>query len=105
MTPTEIEQFLNVLPPETQLPFKRIIIDPESAIEVKGCTHWLELNIDNPKDKLSFEMYVSYIDDHYLIATEIHYTDINASDYKLDRCQTTAELLQTIKDITESTDY
>ena len=68
MTPTEIEQFLNVLPPETQLPFKRIIIDPESAIEVKGCTHWLELNIDNPKDKLSFEMYVSYIDDHYLIA-------------------------------------
>lgn len=50
-------------------------------------------------------MYVSYIDDHYLIATEIHYTDINASDYRLDRCQTTAELLQTIKDITESTDY
>ena len=105
MTPIEIEQFLNVLPPEAQVPFKTMIIDQESAIEVKGCTHWLELNIDNPKDKLSFEMYVSYIDDHYLIATEIHYTDINASDYRLDRCQTTAELLQTIKDITESTDY
>ena len=50
-------------------------------------------------------MYVSYIDNHYLIATEIQYTDINASDYRLDRCQTTAELLKTIKDITESTDY
>lgn len=105
MTPTEIEQFLNVLPPETQLPFKRMIIDSESAIQVKGCTRWLVLNINKLDDKLSFEMYVSYIDDHYLIATEIQYTDINAYDYRLDRCQTTAELLQTIKTITESTNY
>lgn len=105
MTPTEIEQFLNVLQPNVQLPFKTMIIDPESAIEVKGCTHWLVLNINKPDDKLSFEMYVSYIDDHYLIATEIQYSDINASDYRLDHCQTTAELLQTIKTITESTNY
>ena len=105
MTPTDIETFLNVLPPEVQLPFKTLIIDQESAKQVKGCTHWLTLDIDKTNDKLFFEMYISYVDDHYLLATEIHYTDINASDYRLDRCQTTAELLQTIKDITESTDY
>ena len=105
MTPTEIEQFLNVLPPQIQFPFKTMIINPEAAIEVKGCTHWLVLNVNNSDDKSSFEIYVSYIDDHYLIATEIQYSDINASDYRLDRCQTTTELLQTIKAITESTNY
>ena len=101
MTPTEIEQFLNVLPPEAQVPFKTMIIDQESAIKVKGCTRWLVLNINNSNNKSSFEIYVSYLDDHYLIATEIQYSDINASDYRLDHCQTTAELLQTIKTITE----
>lgn len=101
MTPTEIEQFLNVLPPKEQLPFKKMIIDQESAIEVKGCTHWLVLNTNNTDNKTSFEMYVSYLDNHYLLATEIHYTDINVSDCRLDRCQTTTELLQTIEFITE----
>lgn len=101
MTPTEIEQFLNVFPPEAQIPFKTMILDSESAIEVKGCTHWLVLNIDNPNDKTFFEIYVSYLDDHYLIATEIQYSDINASDYRLDNCQTTTELLQIIKNITK----
>ena len=105
MTPTEIEQFLNVLQPEVRVPFQTMIIDQESAIEVKGCTHWLVLTINNSDDRPSFEMYVSYLNNHYLLATEIQYTDINASDYRLDHCQTTAELLQTIKTITESTDY
>lgn len=105
MTPTDIETFLNVLPPEVQLPFKTLIIDQESAKQVKGCTHWLALDINKPENNLSFEMYISYVNNHYLLATEIHYADINASDCRLDRCQTIAELLQTIKTITESTDY